>query len=197
MKTGILILAAGSASRMKQPKMLLPFGEGTILSHLLQETRKVKDAAICLVTGYYHTEIMAAVSTEGIQVVQNKQWQQGMAGSIQLGLSSLLQQQPELETVMILVSDQPYLTQNLLTQMLQLQSATGKSIVAAVYGSTKGTPVLFTRNYFNRLQELTGDKGAKSILQSFPQDLVTVDFPEGIMDIDTPEDYEKFCVQIK
>lgn len=197
MNTGILILAAGSASRMQQPKMLLPFGKGTILSHLLEETKAVQPKAICVVTGYYHTAMLPLLQTESVMVVYNEDWKAGMAGSIKIGLSALLEQQPALDLVMILVSDQPFITRPLLQEMIQTQETSGKGIVAAFYNGIKGTPVLFSKKYFHHLQELQGDKGAKSILQLVPDDIITVDFAEGEMDIDTPEDYERFCTHIK
>lgn len=182
---------------MQQPKMLLPFRKGNILSHLLDEARALQPAAICLVTGYYHNEILSAVATDGVLVVRNMQWQEGMSGSIRLGLLHLLQQVPALGQVLILVSDQPYLTTHLLRSMLQVQQQTQKGIVAAVYEGIQGTPVLFTKDYFDQLAQLTGDKGAKRILQAHPGDVAVVDFPEGIRDIDTPEDYTKYGTPIK
>ncbi|MBI2285108.1 MAG: nucleotidyltransferase family protein [Bacteroidetes bacterium] len=197
MRTGILILAAGSASRMQQPKMLLPFGKANILSHLLDEARALEPAAICLVTGYYHDEILSVVVTEGVQVVRNEQWQEGMSGSIRLGLLQLLQQESAMQQLIILVSDQPFLTRSLLHNMLQVQQETQKGIIAAGYAEIQGTPVLFTKEYFDQLKQLTGDKGAKPILQTHSGDVAVVDFPEGEKDIDTPEDYSKYCTSIK
>jgi len=197
MSTGILILAAGSASRMQQPKMLLPFGKGSILSHLLEETKTLQPKAICVVTGYYHTAMLPLLQTEPILVVYNEDWKAGMAGSIKTGLSALLKQQPILDSVVILVSDQPFITRALLQEMIQTHETSGKGIVAAFYNGIKGTPVLFNKKYFQHLQELQGDKGAKSILQLVPDDIATVDFAEGEMDIDTPEDYERFCAHFK
>lgn len=197
MSTGILILAAGSASRMQQPKMLLPFRNGNILSHLLEEAWVLQPAAICLVTGHYHDEILSAVATEGVLVVRNEEWQEGMSGSIRLGLLQLLQQDPAMQQLIILVSDQPFLTCDLLRDMLQVQQETRKGIIAAGYAGIQGTPVLFTKDYFDQLQQLTGDKGAKRILQTNIGDVAVVDFPEGERDIDTPEDYIKYCTSIK
>lgn len=197
MSTGILILAAGSASRMQQPKMLLPFGKGTILSHLLEETQAVQPKVICVVTGYYHTAMLPLLQTAPILVVYNEDWKAGMAGSIKTGLCALLEQHPALDSVTILVSDQPFISRALLQEMIQTHETSGKGIVAAFYNGIKGTPVLFNKKYFHHLQELQGDKGAKSILQLVPDDIATVDFAEGEMDIDTPEDYERFCAHFK
>ncbi|MEA3425585.1 MAG: nucleotidyltransferase family protein, partial [Bacteroidota bacterium] len=182
---------------MQQPKMLLPFQKGNILSHLLDEAKVLQPTAVCLVTGFYHDEILSAVATEEVLVVRNEQWEEGMSGSIRLGLLQLLQLYPAMQQVIILVSDQPFLTCDLLRNMLQVQQVTRKGIVAAAYAGIQGTPVLFTKDYFDQLQQLTGDKGAKRILQTNIGDVAVVDFPEGVRDIDTPEDYIKYCTSIK
>ncbi|MES2005230.1 MAG: nucleotidyltransferase family protein [Bacteroidota bacterium] len=197
MKTGFLILAAGAAKRMQQPKMLLPFGEETILSHIIGEVKAAGAHTICLVTGYYHEEIIRSIDIENILVTYNENWEEGMAGSIRKGLSSLIEKYPGMRSVMIMVSDQPYLHHELLQNMMEQQQRSGKGIVAASYSGIQGTPVLFERKYFEQLQELKSDNGAKPILQQYSTDVITVDFPSGNMDIDTLEDYEKFCAKIK
>lgn len=191
MKTGVIILAAGAASRMNRPKMLLPFGDSFILSHLIREVKKIKPDSIALVTGFYHTEITKAIGDSSVELIQNLNWQDGMAGSIGLGIAFMQNRQPD--NCFILVSDQPLLDHTLLENMQEKSVQTGKGIIAAFYEGIQGTPVLFAAKYFGQLQELKGDYGAKAILQRNPQDLATIDFPTGSMDIDTPADYAAFC----
>ncbi len=197
MKNAVLILAAGAASRMQQAKMLLPFASANILSHIVAEARAIKPDSICLVTGYYHNEILSKVNTAGLDVVQNENWKNGMASSIKIGLEALMKKHSDLRSVLITVSDQPYVSRAVFAGMISLQQETKKGIVAARYGSVTGTPVLFNQKYFSNLLQLVGDKGAKTILQQYPDDMVTVDFPQGAIDIDTPEDYERLCLQTK
>lgn len=192
MSNAVLILAAGAASRMNKPKMLLSKGSVSILQGILTEIQKIKPGQLCLVTGYYHAEIVEQMDAMDISIVQNENWQEGMASSIRKGLSWLLENNPELSALMIVVSDQPYLNGALLEDMFQLKKTTQKGIVAAGYGKVRGTPVLFDRCYFPELLKLQGDTGAKPILQQNPEDIAIVDFPLGAIDIDTPEDYEKF-----
>ncbi len=197
MKRGVLILAAGAATRMKQAKMLLPFASTTILSHILQEVQAIKPDSICLVTGYYHHEIQNSITAAQLDIVYNGNWEDGMAGSIKLGLAALLQKYPDLGSVLVVASDQPYLNRTVLTNMIEAQGNNQKGIVAAKYQEVIGIPVLFDQKYFGQLEQLQGDKGARTILQQYPDDMVTIDFPLGEIDIDTPEDYERFCLQIK
>lgn len=196
MKTGAIILAAGAASRMGKAKMLLPYKGQTILEQLINELKTVAPQPICLVTGKYHEAIAQTISDPMVSLVHNEKWSEGMAGSIQAGMKALLQQAPDLDQVWIVVGDQPFLSQTVLEEMLRKQQETQKGIVAAQYRGVAGTPVLFSAVYFEALQKLTGDKGARVILQEHPEDMATVAFPEGELDIDTPEDYERFLQQL-
>jgi molybdenum cofactor cytidylyltransferase len=191
MKLGALILAAGAAKRMQSPKMLLPFLNGSILSHILHEVKAINPTIISVITGSYHKEILQAGIAEEKILLYNPFWEKGMAASIAFGVEHLLEAFSLLEGILIVVSDQPYINRALLNEMLEEKVKGEKNIIAAQYGLIKGTPVLFGRQYFGELQKLQGDVGAKSILQQFPEDIATIDFPLGAIDIDTPEDFQK------
>ena len=191
----VIILAAGAARRMKQAKMLLPFEHSTILQTILASAKDIEPDTICVVTGFYHKEILQIIHDEQVHFIFNEQWEEGMSGSIKKGLSYLVQQNPELQSVLIMVADQPYITSALLKEMITLQEQGQKGIIAASYAGIHGTPVLFRKNYFSSLENLVGDKGARSILQHYPDDLVTVGFPLGEIDIDTEEDYKKIVLK--
>lgn len=190
MKLGAMILAAGAATRMGQAKMLLPFKHHTILSEIIEELQAVHPIAITVVTGYYHEEIKTAKPIDQSLLCFNEKWVEGMSSSIKTGLLSLLEKQPDLDLILIVMSDQPFLNKTLLQEMLNQQNLTGKGIVAAQYGGIAGSPVLFHKIYFNELAKLKGDKGAKQILQQNPVDLITIDFEMGSLDIDEASDYE-------
>ena len=191
MKLGALILAAGAAKRMQSPKMLLPFLNGSILSHILQEVKAINPTIISVVTGCSHQEILQAGIAEEKIFLYNPLWEKGMAASIAFGVEHLLEAFPLLEGILIVVSDQPYMNRALLNEMVDEKVKGEKNIIATQYGLIKGTPVLFGRQYFGELKKLQGDVGAKSILQQFPEDIATIDFPLGAIDIDTPEDFQK------
>lgn len=197
MSNGIIILAAGAATRMGNAKMLLPFSNGHILSHILQIALIIEPNNIFMVTGFYHTEIIKSLEGQSTYIVYNENWKEGMASSIRKGLLALLNKDKDLSTVLLLVGDQPYLYSELLKEMYQLYYSKHCGIVAAQYGNIKGTPVLFDKKYFAQLLTLKGDIGAKSILQQNEADCNVVKFPLGAFDIDTPEDYENLLAQIE
>jgi molybdenum cofactor cytidylyltransferase len=190
----VLILAAGAARRMNQAKMLMPFRNTTILETIIKNAKAIDPDTICIVTGCYHHQIIANILDDQIQFVYNELWQEGMSGSIKKGLSYLVIQNPDINAVLMMVADQPFITSDLLIEMLQLQTQTNKGIVAASYAGITGTPVLFKRAYFSSLEKLSGDKGAGSILHQYQTDLITVDFPLGEFDIDTEDDYKNYCL---
>lgn len=192
----IIILAAGAARRMNQAKMLLPFGKHTLLETIIDKAKEINPDQICVVTGMYHNQIVTKVPDNQIHFVFNEQWEEGMSGSIKKGLAYLVNENPKLELVLIMVADQPYISSALLKEMIAIQTNTNKGIVAASYAGVAGTPVLFQSKHFSKLEKLTGDKGARSILQQYLDDLITIDFPLGEIDIDTEEDYQKLSLNI-
>lgn len=184
---GCLILAAGSSSRMKQPKMLLEFNGTTFIQHIIQTAKQLPGTIIAVVTGCYHDLLQPILMNEQVDIVYNAAWEKGMGNSISAGFTHLTSL--TISNCFVLVCDQPYITATLLKEMLQQKELTGKGIVACSYQDTFGTPVLFDQRYFNLLMQLDGPTGAKKMLQQFIDDTVMVDFPEGAADIDTPEDY--------
>ncbi len=187
----VIILAAGAARRMNQAKMLLPFEKATILETIIEKAKHTNPDAICVVTGFYHQAIVEQIQDNQIQFVYNENWSEGMSGSIKIGLDFVVSLNTDIKMVLIMVADQPFISSSLLDAMIALQKSSNKGIVAASYAGVAGTPVLFCRNHFSNLEKLQGDKGARSILQQYPDDLTMIDFPLGEIDIDTEADYHK------
>lgn len=190
MKSAVIILAAGNSSRLGEPKQLLSFKGKTLLRHAVDAALALRDAAILVVTGSQHEQLLPELEGSTITVVNNSAWKMGMSTSIVLGLTELLKIIPDCKTCTLVVCDQPYLSTQILEQLASAQKETGKGIAAAGYANTAGTPVLFTSLYFDVLLGLTGEQGARSIVKKYQKDLVIVPFPEGEIDIDTRQAYD-------
>jgi molybdenum cofactor cytidylyltransferase len=186
MRTGIIILAAGNASRMGQPKQLLQYRGRSFIRRISQEASKVV-IEVVVVLGAYSDIIAPEMADLHVHTVINKEWARGMAGSVTTGLRAL----GNVEQVIIAVADQPFVTAALFSEMIAQQAASGKGIVACAYSGVTGTPVLFDQRYFPELLALTGEEGAKRILRAHAADVVTVDFAAGAIDIDTEEDFDR------
>jgi molybdenum cofactor cytidylyltransferase len=109
-----------------------------------------------------------------------------------MGLKNALKMVPEMEAVIIVVCDQPLVTSLHLKTLIQKYRTTKKAIIASAYANTIGVPALFNRSVFQKLLNLEDSQGAKKILMEMTGSVLSVDFPDGAVDLDTPEDYSAF-----
>ena len=188
--TGLIILAAGSSSRFGKIKQLLHFKGKTLLKHTIEEAAQAGAVPIIVVTGAKADEISEGIKDQNVEIVFNKDWEQGIASGIVVGVKTAITLNNRLEKVIIAVCDQPFVSSSVFQQLFEKQNTTTKHIVASAYADTIGTPALFTERYFDELMGLTGDHGAKKLFKEHGDDLATVEFPDGYIDIDTREDYE-------
>lgn len=190
-KTGAAILAAGASTRLGAPKQLLDFRGRPLLQHILDEAQSLPLAVSVLVLGAHAAEIRAAVSPGSFRVVVNEQWQGGIAGSIRVAVTEALAACPDLENLLFLLSDQPFVTTPLLSELLDLQTQTGLPIAACRYGDTLGVPAVFSNKMFPELLLLQGDNGAGRLIRQHAGEVAVLPFESGAVDVDTEEDYRR------
>jgi molybdenum cofactor cytidylyltransferase len=188
---GIILLAAGASSRLGKPKQLLLYKGKTLLQHGIQVAVDTGSKAIVAVLGANADFLIKETANQAIEVILNKDWNEGMASSIRCGIKYLQEKEPEVDAAIIMVCDQPYVTTQLLTDLVIKYQATGKPIVASSYENNQGTPALFDKTIFAALLELKGDVGAKKIMKENSGIVELVKFPLGNIDIDTNENYEE------
>jgi len=188
---GIVILAAGKSSRLGSPKQLLPYMGGTLLRHSVQEAIDVDCGPVLVVTGANGEEVKDTVKGLSVEIAENGGWDEGMASSLRVGLHQMLKSHPDTDGIIFMVCDQPFVTKSVLLCLIETQVKEGKAVTAAGYGGKSGTPALFHKSFFDRLMELKGDKGARMLIASYPEDVCIVPFEEGALDIDTTEDYAR------
>lgn len=195
MKTGIIILAAGSSSRLGRPKQLLDYKGKTLLQTVINEALETSCRPVITVLGANAKEIASQHQHDQVNFVINESWENGMASSIVAGLSAIIRNNSEIESIIIAVADQAFIKMSNFNNLIEKQKETGKNIIASTYAETIGTPVLFKKDYFEALLSLTGAEGAKKILKQYPQDVETVVFEHGEIDIDTETDYNNLISQ--
>ena len=189
MDTGIIILSAGSSSRLGKPKQLLRYKGKYLLDIVTEAAINTCFKPVLVILGAYAAEIRNTVKQSDIWYAVNHQWEQGMSSSIVFGITEMLAHYPNLENIVIAVSDQAFIDSGLLERLLEKRRQSGKNIVASEYKGTMGTPALFNKKYFGKLMALKGDKGAKKIFELHPDDTDTVEFMLGHIDIDTEKDF--------
>ena len=186
---GIVLLAAGKSSRLGTPKQLLHFDGSTLVRKVAIQALEVSDKVI-VVVGPKSEELKESLNTLPLHLVNNTLFEEGIASSIRMGITALVKTFGQLSGVILIVCDQPYVLAPVLLNLVETAQKTNKGVVASAYSGTLGIPVLFHKNYFDKLLELKGDTGAKNLFNEYPEDVATIDFPLGEVDIDTLEDYE-------
>jgi molybdenum cofactor cytidylyltransferase len=189
-KIGAIVMAAGSSSRMGKPKQLLIFQGKTLLERAIAAVEEVEFYEYVLVLGGNADQIQSTIDLSNLQVLINHNWSSGMSSSMQLGLNYLIENH-QIDAVVILLCDQPFTDREILNSLIRRYKETKKGIIASKYGETLGVPALFDKKYFGEMLELKPSEGAKKIIFSYREDMDSVDFPLGAIDIDTQEDYEK------
>lgn len=187
---GIVILAAGSSTRLGQPKQLLEFQGTTLIQHITQTAVTAVNKPVVVILGANCKLIRTRLTHLPVHIVYNPDWSQGMTSSIRKGLMALLYFSPDTEGVIFAVCDQPYITPDLFLEMISVGNNSQKPIVACLYNNVTGTPVLFKKEYFDVLLALKDNEGARNILQSHPESVESIPFPLGTFDVDTMQDYE-------
>lgn len=185
----ILILAAGESKRMGQPKQLLDWQGKPLLQWIIDKAKTTRATPILLMLGAIAEEIRKHIDSTALTILNNPDWQEGIASSIRMGVEHLEKHHPHIHAVLIMVCDQPFIPPHFLAELVNHQHNTNFPAVASEYNGTLGTPVVFHRRFFARLKELSGDQGARKLLKQFPEEIGSITLDQGYEDLDTPEDY--------
>ncbi len=188
-----LILAAGQSKRMGQPKMLLPWGESTVLQTVIAAFRAADVDEIVVVTGALHDSITALVH-DTAHTVFNPEYASGeMLSSIQCGLCHLLAEAPKAEGVLLGLGDQPQVQARSVEAVCAAFRQSGANLVVPSFQKRRGHPWLVARPLWEALLALEPSQTPRDFLNAHADQIqyVDVDTPTILADLDTPEDYLK------
>jgi molybdenum cofactor cytidylyltransferase len=164
MKTGVILLAAGSSSRLGRPKQLINYQGKTLIQKAIDEANKSQAEGLVVVLGSNPELIQTGFDTSSVPFIVNPDWQHGMSSSMQVGLRFLMEKEV-INQVVLMLCDQPFVDASLIDQLITAKYTSGKGIVAASYSNTLGVPALFEGHYFEELLQLTR-RGCKPIPHS-------------------------------
>ena len=188
----ILLLAAGQSRRLGRPKQLLERAGESLLTKTVNAALGIDEVPVVVVLGAHAEQMMPLLTDDRLTVVQNPDWPEGMASSVRCGLTATHNRFPETDGVIIIVCDQPRLDTQALQRLIELQRNTGLPAAAASYAGRLGTPAIFHERLFADLMKLSGDRGARQLLQELGPEVAVLPFEEGALDIDTEEDYQRW-----
>jgi molybdenum cofactor cytidylyltransferase len=191
MKVAAVVLAAGGSTRFGRSKQFALFQGDTFIKRIVAAAIEARCAPVVVVTGQDSAQITSELTRFTVSIAMNPDWQKGLGSSIIVGIRHAMNQDSDLDAVVLLTCDQPFVTAAVLTQLIQFRLTTGKPIVASAYAGTLGIPALFDRSFFPDLLQLKGESGAKGIILERQHDVAAFDFPAAEIDVDTAADYEK------
>ena len=181
-----LVLAAGGSSRLGQPKHLLPYGDGTLLEHVLATARVSPLDQLIVALGGNAEDVLGAVDLRGAEVAVNESYGDGCSSSIAAALPLV---DPAADVLVLMLGDQPGVTAATVCGLVQ---GRGDAPVAVCrYDDGRGHPFAFGRSIFDDLGALHGDKAVWKLLEQRPELVREVRMPGRVPpDVDTWEDYE-------
>ena len=184
-----VILAAGLSRRMGQPKLLLLLEGRPVIRHAVERVIAGGVAEAIVVTAPERDALETALAGLAVRFAVNPDPAAGQASSIAAGIAAV----PATTTAaLIALGDQPALDRRIIPALLETRRRTDRPVVAPRYRHELGTPVLFGAEVFPELLALTGDRGARAVVEREPDRVAFVDFDLPMpQDVDTPAEYER------
>lgn len=204
--TAAIILAAGSSSRMGEGrhKLQLPLGNRPVLLHVVDAACASQARPIIIVLGHQAGQVRTLLAgyDTSITLIENPDYAQGMSTSIRTGIQALIKSNDDIslyspDSALILLGDQPLITQQIIDTLIAAKRSTGKRIITPLYGGKRSSPTLFEASLFPELMELTGDEGGRRLLESYRTDIATVELGDALAsyDVDTWEAYQQVVAE--
>ncbi|MDD2482003.1 MAG: molybdenum cofactor cytidylyltransferase [Lutispora sp.] len=184
-----IILAAGISKRMGTQKLLLPFKESTIIENIIGTVKSCKSFEEVIVV-YSSEKVLDRIMQHSVRSAINERAEEGQSTSVIEGIKN---SDPNTKAYMFIVGDQPFITKDILEELISTWQKNQASIIVPRYDGKKGMPTIFPVNFKQELMNITGDAGGRSIIQGNLDKVIFIDFNNTIagFDIDTPEDYEE------
>ncbi len=188
MSTAAVILAAGGSKRLGRAKQLEPWGDTTLLGHVVARTFEFPVDEVWVVIGSDADRILGEADLGEAYVIENLEWDEGIASSLRVGLDALTRLS-RCDQALIVIGDQPDVAVETVAELLESHARAGKPVTIPKYRYSWGNPVVVDRSLFGRLMSLEGDEGAKRLWQAHPEWVNEVWFSESApRDVDTEAD---------
>ncbi|MBQ0733043.1 nucleotidyltransferase family protein [Aquimarina celericrescens] len=189
-KIAHLILAAGASSRMGKPKQLLSWGDTTLIGHAIVQSLSIKEVTTWVILGANYDLIKREVSRFPVTPINNVNWALGIGSSISVGVKTIRKEKSKYNAVLISLIDQPLIDVEHYKTLITEFDLYSNSLVASDLGGRIGVPAIFSKSFFNELELLKEDFGARYIIKNKINGVKVVSAIEKGIDIDTNEQYQ-------
>ena len=195
-KVAGIILAAGKSERMGRPKALLPFFGSCFLTHVLAEAADSDLTDVAVVLGHHAEGILQALPEIKSKSLVNIDYEQGQLSSLQCGLRHW--SSSGVDGVMVFLIDHPMIDRGLINRLIATFSQSDALIVIPSFENRRGHPVIFAAQLFTELLTMPPNQGAISVVRKHSAEILHLEVsdPGVLVDIDTPEAYDQYVVQM-
>jgi molybdenum cofactor cytidylyltransferase len=180
-----IVLAAGGSIRFGSPKQLARIAGKSLLQSTIGHAMDSLGASVTIVLGAYAAEIVETLPPSNASVLINRNWKEGVASSIRIGVRSL---PGACGGVMLALADQPLVGSQTFQRLIAAWRRLPRQIIASQFASTTGLPAIFPRWCFGDLLGLRGDQNAQVVIRRYANHVVRLAHPEAQVDINYPED---------
>jgi molybdenum cofactor cytidylyltransferase len=188
MSTAAVILAAGGSKRLGRTKQLEPWGDSTLLGHVVSRTSEFPVDEVWVVLGHDMDAILERTDLGDAYVIQNLEWEEGIASSLRVALDALTRLS-RCDQALIVIGDQPDIPVEVVEELMSSHTKERRPVTLPKYRYNLGNPVIVDRSLWARVMSLEGDEGAQRLWQAHPEWVNEVWFSDtGPRDVDTEAD---------
>jgi molybdenum cofactor cytidylyltransferase len=189
MSVAAIIVAAGSSSRLGQPKQLVTIDGEPLLHRAIRCAQEAGASPVFVVLGAHREGIESAIDFGAAAIVVNEDWVEGLASSIRSGVRAAKMDATGAVGLLLMTCDQPRVTAEHLRRMIEKFDAQSEPIlIVSTYSGVRGIPAIFPREAEGGLLALRGDTGARALLQQPPWPVISLPLEGGEIDVDSPDD---------
>ncbi len=184
-----IVLAAGLSRRMGQPKLVLPWGNTTVIGQVVAVLEAAGVGEIVVVTGGAHQEVAAALRGTAARLAFNPRFAASeMVDSLQTGLAQL---SASAEATLVALGDQPQIQLPVVQAVLQAYAEGHASLVVPSYEMQRGHPWLVDRSLWMELAQLKPPENLRHFLSRHQSEIhyLPTSTDTILRDLDTPADY--------
>jgi molybdenum cofactor cytidylyltransferase len=175
---------------MGTQKLLLPFGQSTVISHIVNQILKSKIQNTYVVVGHQAEQVNEELSDKPVTIIHNHEYKTGMLSSVRAGIRDITH---NCNAVLFALGDQPSITSSLIDEMIRHYSLTDRNIIVPKYNDKRGHPILISTIFRDEILTNYDDVGLRGLLRVHNSDIYEMNVSDSsvVSDMDYPEDYQR------
>lgn len=189
---GGIVLAAGTSSRFETGNKLLKEVDGQpIIRHVAETASGSALDEVVVVVGHEADAVRDAVADMPVTTRHNEDYADGQSTSVREGV--LAARAGGWDGAVFLLGDMPFVRPATVDRVIETFRDGDGSIIAPRFEGMRGNPVLFGRQHFDVLAELSGDRGGRELIEEHAGTrFVDVDDPGILKDVDTKAELQEY-----